>query len=112
MVVFLLAMLLVLTISAVKLAKKQIGINKTINQLQNEKNELLDKQENLKASLSYLDTEDGKERAFREKYQLVKPGERLIVITNQENDVLEKENEKGSIFKSFVNIIKSVFSEN
>ncbi len=32
----------------------------------------------------YIDTKEGQERVFRDKYRLLKPGEGLIVVTNEE----------------------------
>jgi cell division protein FtsB len=68
--------------SVVGLAEKYITIRKRVRDLKEEQQRLVAKQEMLVKTNAYIETNEGEERELREKYNVVKPGEGMIVITN------------------------------
>jgi cell division protein FtsB len=65
------------------------------------------REEVLSADISRLNTEEGIEDLIREKYQVVKPGEKMVVIVDKQE---EKENANGSLKDhSFWGFIKRTF---
>jgi cell division protein FtsB len=81
-VVALVVFFLLLT-SVIGLAEKHTVLRTEIEQLETKQGELKDKQESLAATNEYLKTPEGKEQVFRTKYNVVKPGEGMIIITPQ-----------------------------
>lgn len=71
--------------SVVGLAEKYIAIRKRVRDLKEEQQRLVKKQETLVKTNAYIETTEGEERELREKYNVVKPGEGMIVITNPAN---------------------------
>ena len=76
----LVAVFLILT-SVINLAEKHFALQGRIEDLKNEQYELEHKKNALTQTNEYLQTPEGIERALREKYNLVKPGEEIIIIT-------------------------------
>lgn len=76
----------ILLTAVLNLGKKYFGLKNKLAELTQEKTNLVQKQEDLKAENEYLGSPEGEEHLLREKYQLVKPGEGLIVITNPDTD--------------------------
>lgn len=68
--------------SVVGLAEKYVAIRKRVRDLKEEQAELAQKQLALKKTNEYIETEEGIERELRTKYNVIKPGEGVIVITN------------------------------
>jgi cell division protein FtsB len=69
-------------------------------------NTLKEREKNLLKNTLKLETEEGKEEVIREKYQVSKEGEKIIIIVDEENnesEVIENENH------GFVNWIKKIF---
>lgn len=66
--------------SVVSLAQKYIGIRRHIRDLAHEKETLEQKYKNLERTNDSLVTDAGAERVLREKYNVVKPGEGIIVV--------------------------------
>ncbi len=66
--------------SVVSLAQKYIGIRRHINDLAQEKEVLAQKYKDLERTNDSLATDAGAERVLREKYNVVKPGEGIIVV--------------------------------
>jgi cell division protein FtsB len=65
--------------------------------------ELSAREETLSSDIANLKTEQGVEETLRDKYQLVKSGEKMVVIVDQEasaNQVIP-EKPKGKSFKEF-----------
>ncbi len=79
-VVALVVFFLLLT-SVIGLAEKHTALRREIENLENKQGELKSKHESLIATNEYLKTAEGKEEVFRTKYNVVKPGEGMIVIT-------------------------------
>jgi len=80
-VVALLVFFLLLT-SVVGLVEKHQSIRRRIGELDREQGELQAKKTSLEAINSDLESPQGKEYALRTKYNLVRPGEGMIVVTN------------------------------
>lgn len=70
--------------SVIGLLTKYIAMRKHINSLKIEQSSLKQKQDALVKMNNYIETLEGKEYVFRDKYRLVKPGEQMIVIVNEE----------------------------
>jgi cell division protein FtsB len=68
-------------------------------------NDLQKRNDSFKKEISKLETEYGKEEVIREKYQVAKEGEKMIIITEEEEIV--KEEVKKSL--GFFDWLKSVF---
>jgi len=79
------------------------------------KNLILDKidslqgrESSLSLDISKLETEEGKEEVIREKYQVAKEGEKMVIIVDEENKDSSVTEEKTS--HGFWNWIKKIFS--
>lgn len=67
--------------SVIGLAEKYVAIQGRVRDLKEEQRELADKKTRLEATNRYIETNEGRERELRAKYNVVKPGEGMIVIT-------------------------------
>lgn len=110
LIFFLVAIFLLLLSSVIQLARKQMRIESAIRQLKSQRESLVEKQENLTATVGYLQTTEGKEQALRDKYRLVKPGEGLVVITEPNPDFGKLEEPRGGFINRFFRAIQDVFS--
>ena len=70
----------VLVNSVISLAQKYIGIRRHIRDLAHEKKALEQKYQDLERTNDSLATDAGAERVLRKKYNVVKPGEGIIVV--------------------------------
>lgn len=86
--------------SVVGLLSKYIAIRKHIDTLKQEQSALEFKKNNISNMNQYINTREGQERVFRDKYRLVKPGEGMIVVTNDETP-LENTNYKKPAIRRF-----------
>ncbi len=84
----------ILLVAVVDVAQKYFGIKRHINELAREQEALQAKQEALVRTNDYLATKEGQEQALRDKYNIVKPGEGMIVVSGGE---LPAEVKKSSI---------------
>jgi len=75
--------------SVVGLAEKYVAIRKRVRALKEEQYQLLVKQEKLRETNEYIETKEGEEYQLRSKYNVVKPGEEVVVITSPEIDTIE-----------------------
>ncbi len=66
--------------SVVSVASKYFAIKRHIKELNQEQATLAAKHESLEKKNAYLATPAGQEQALRDKYNVVKPGEGMIVI--------------------------------
>ncbi|MES2930984.1 MAG: septum formation initiator family protein [Patescibacteria group bacterium] len=63
----------------------------------------------LSSDISRLNTEEGIEEMIREKYQVVKPGEKVVVIVDQEEKTAGEDNTRKD--HSFWGFIKRMFGK-
>lgn len=70
--------------SVIELFIKYRTIRTHIGELKEEQVVLEQKKTTLTSTNEYIMTDEGKERAFRDKYRLVKPGEGMIIITQEQ----------------------------
>ncbi len=66
--------------SVINVAQKYFAIKKHIKELSTEHKQLQQKNENLAKTNNYLATDEGEEQALREKYNIVRPGEGMIIV--------------------------------
>lgn len=103
------ALLFFLMISAVlDLGRKYLALREKIDDLSEQKRSLEHKQEELARENEYLATPEGEEHVLREKYQLVKPGEGLIIITSPDPDQNTKNGVKKGIGKWWDSILRGL----
>lgn len=77
-----------LVTSVIGLAEKHRSITRRIDELHVEQKQLQEKKNTLVSMNETLDTLEGKEQLLRNKYNLVRPGEEIIIITQpQETEV-------------------------
>lgn len=79
-VVFLLAT------SVIGLAEKYIAIRKRVKSLKEEQVVLDQKKASLEENNRYIETREGQERELRTKYNVVLPGEGVVMVTNPSLD--------------------------
>lgn len=72
---------LLLLSSVFGLFTKYRSIRAHIKELKLEQIHLQEKKESVTSMNEYINTQEGKEEVFRDKYRLVKPGEGMIVVT-------------------------------
>ena len=101
-IVFLIIFLMMLS-SVFNLFIKYKKIKSHIKELKQEELILKEKKEKLIDSNNYIETPEGQEQIFREKYRVVKPGEGLIIITKDEKPIIDT---KKPILKRFWDSIK------
>lgn len=86
--------------SVIGLMNKYVAMRRHINSLKEEQSSLKQKQESVTKMNDYINTPEGKEFIFRDKYRVVKPGEQMIVITNEPEKEVNN-NEKPPVFRRF-----------
>lgn len=89
--------------SVLSLFAKHRKIKEQIKELKEEEVVLRDKKANLALTNEYIDTPEGQEYIFRDKYRMIKPGEGMIVVTKKEEDPIL---EKKPAFKRFWDSLK------
>ena len=68
--------------SVINLFTKYRAIRLHIKELKVQQGQLQQKKTSVTAMNDYINTPEGKEEVFRDKYRVVRPGEGMIVITN------------------------------
>jgi cell division protein FtsB len=107
----LLCVVLVFMYNMIGLVEKMHDTKKKKDTVNTQIESLKDRQANLQANIDKLNTTIGTEEAIRDKYQLVKPGEKMVVIVDENNkedvvsNTVTKQNEGG-----FVGFIKNMFN--
>lgn len=84
-------------------SKKKEFVTEQVNQLK-EREEILNK------NIEKLNTEQGIEEEIREKYQLVKKGEKMVVIVDSD-DTIKDVNISTKPKKSFLIFLKNLFKK-
>jgi cell division protein FtsB len=105
-VVALIAFFLLLT-SVISLAEKHFAIKSRIKELRAEEIALREKEQTLVALNAYLETPEGKEQVLREKYNLVKPGEGMVIVT-QTKAAAPETDKKGIVSKWWDAILRGL----
>ena len=107
-------MLLVLFCVVVVFSYNMVGLIKKQNETAKKKALILDeiksldqRQTDLTKNIEELKTEQGTEKAIRDKYQVVKPGEKLVVIVDSDTAKTEQNTVKNS--SSFWTWLKGLF---
>lgn len=77
-----LVVVFLLLLSVVNVAIKYFGIRKHIKDLTLEQAELQKKHESIAQKNAYLATPEGTEEILREKYNVIKPGEGIVVVVD------------------------------
>ncbi len=69
--------------SVIRLAEKHYRLTRRIRDMKENEAALIAKSAQFDQINKELDTKEGAERLLREKYNVVKPGEELIIVTNE-----------------------------
>lgn len=80
---------------------KQIEISKEVAELQKQIDEFENKNKNLEQLAQYLQTDDFKEKEAKQKLNLVKEGEKVIIVKKSE---IKKTSEEDQIIKPEIEI--------
>jgi cell division protein FtsB len=93
------------------LAGKSIEAAKARKIAENQAAALVAKQDSLTSKLAILNTPDGKESALREQFPVVKPGEHMVVITDDTKNtpVQTASDEPSKSGGGFWNFLKNLF---
>lgn len=94
-----LVVLAILLSSVVELYRKHRAIRAHISELAKDKAMLEGKYQAAVALNERIETQEGKEYILRDKYRMVKPGEGLIVVTN--DDAVSEEEVRKPAFRRF-----------
>jgi hypothetical protein len=105
-IVALIVFFLLLT-SVISLAEKHFAIKGRIRELRAEEAALREKEATLSELNAYLQTPEGKEQALREKYNLVKPGEGLVIVT-QNKAITAENDERGIVSKWWDSVLRGL----
>lgn len=94
--------------SVAQLLSKYIAIRKHIYTLKQEQSALELKKDKISSMNDYINTPEGQERIFRDKYRLVKPGEGMIVVTNEEASSEAETYKKPAIKRFWDSILRGL----
>lgn len=104
--VVLIGLAILFSYSAIATYKKSKIANQKTRQVESELQKLTDQEANLANSLNDMNTPFGVEKSLREKFGIIKAGEKSVIVVEQElgeNEEKEKEN------KGFFGFIKDIF---
>lgn len=96
----------ILLTSTINVAQKYFGIKKNIKDLNNEYSDLKQKSNDLIETNSYMVTAEGEEEALREKYNIVKPGEGMVVVSSLPE--VESKNQKSAVSRIWESILRGL----
>lgn len=94
----------------ISLIEKERETVKKKNIAQEQLENLKDRQSSISKEIDKLKTEDGIEESIREKYQVVKPGEKIVIIVNEEDNI-DSGNDEFSKKNSFIGWIKGLYKK-
>lgn len=92
----------------IELIEKVRDTNKKTELVHSQIDELSKREQALNSDISRLKTDQGVEETLRDKYQLVKTGEKMVVIVDEKDAVSSVVTEEKS-GNSFVNFFKGIF---
>jgi cell division protein FtsB len=111
-IVVLLIICTILIISVVKISKKYIHAKSVRNDYQTELNQVRAHEVELKKNIDALSTDRGKEAEIRDRYRVVKHGEQMILIVDNDkkesNDPIPVNETKG-FWEKLKNLINGIF---
>ncbi|MCC7160205.1 septum formation initiator family protein [Candidatus Nomurabacteria bacterium] len=99
--VFLSAVVLIFAWSVYGFWNKMQETSKNMKIIEDKVAELKLKKENLSANINNLNTEEGKEKIFRENFGLVKEGEGVIIVVEDKNKIEPPKAENSSKITTF-----------
>lgn len=102
-----LVVVFILLTSVISVAGKYVGIKTHIKELTQEHATLAQKHETLSKTNAYLETPQGQEQALRDKYNVVKPGEGMIIVVPADV-VVESENRPSAVSRWWKAIISGL----
>lgn len=106
--IILFGLLFFLTYRIVSLIKKEKETAEKKELTLDKIDELKERERILNEDIAKMQTEDGIEDVIRGKYKVVKEGERMVVIVDEEENLLEKKNE---VDHSFIGWLKGIFKK-
>lgn len=107
--IVLFCILVLFAYNIVGLIKKERETNQKKNIILSNIESLRNREKSLSSDIEKLKTDEGVEETIRDKYQVVKEGEKMVVIVDEENkndSSVEKETKHG-----FIEWIKSIFKK-
>ena len=109
-VLIILAIVFILLLNSVfKVYKKETGSEKYASDSEEKLTVLLAREDFLRKEINSLKTTIGKEAEIREKFNVVKDGEKVIIIIEEENFVSEDDIDDRSWFSKWWNFIKELW---
>ncbi len=94
--------------SVLGLMSKYIVMRKHISSLKESKTSLEQKKSSVTEMNNYIDSPEGQERVFRDKYRVLKQGEGMIVVTNEVSDKTENLQKKSGIALFWDSILRGL----
>lgn len=85
-----------LMITVIKTAKKYFNVRNHINEMTEEQNNLKDKYKKILQTNEYMASPEGAEQILRDKYNVVRPGEGVIIVVNNSEEYTPEETSKIS----------------
>jgi len=104
--VVLIGLSLTFSYSAISTYKKSLIAKQKTRQVEEELQKLVDQESDLKGSLNDMNTPFGVEKSLREKFGIIKDGEKAVIVTevNEDKNTSEEKESKG-----FFDFIKNIF---
>jgi cell division protein FtsB len=112
-IVVLLGICVMLTAAVIKMSRKYIHAKSIRDDYHKELVQNQGHEADLEKNINALSTDRGKEEEIRDRYRVVKQGEQMIlIIDNDKQDEAQAEPEKIGIFRSIGNFFKRLFHKN
>lgn len=94
-----------LLFQSISLFVKKVRVFKKVDTLRTEKEALTKRREHIAHKNELLDSEFGREALLRERFNISKEGEEIIIITEPKADNMESDTKK-SLFKGFLDLFR------
>lgn len=94
-----------LLFQSISLFVKKVRVFKKVETLRTEKEALLKRKEHIAHKNELLESEFGKEALLRERFNISKPGEEVIIITEPKDENLGSTTDV-SLFQAFLNLFR------
>ncbi len=107
-----LCVVLVFMYNMIGLVEKSHETKKKKNAIATQIDSLTERETNLQNNIDKLNSTIGTEEAIRDKYQMVKPGEKMVVIVdeNKDIDIANPEINTKNNSKGFIGFLKNLFN--